>query len=324
MFLLIAFGSILAVTFVVVTLMTGATRSQKIVERRVAGLLSTGTDGGGPITPQVQLLLKTEPTGNYSFLNAMLQDFALPRAIQVKIIQADMDTTSLTVLLSSAALAAAGFGVVYLWVSVLAIQLVAAAAMAYVPFGLITFKAARRMKKFNDGLPDAIDMMSRALRAGHSMTASINVIAEQAAEPVKTEFSEVFKQQNFGLPIREAMGQMLERVPSQDLRVMVTGVLVQKETGGNLVEILDRTAHTIRERLRIQGEIRTHTAQGRLTGYILCALPIVMLVVINFLNPGYSKVLTDTPTGHTIAYIGIGLLIVGGLIIRHIINGIEV
>lgn len=323
MFLLIAFGSILAVTFGVVALMTGATRSQKIVERRVAGLLATGSDGG-PITPQVQLLLKTEPTGNYSFLNAMLQDFALPRAIQVKIIQADMDTTSLTVLLSSVGLAAAGFGAAYLFVPVIAIQLVAGAALAYAPFGLITFKAARRMKKFNDGLPDAIDMMSRALRAGHSMTASINVIAEQAAEPVRTEFSEVFKQQNFGLPIREAMGQMLERVPSQDLRVMVTGVLVQKETGGNLVEILDRTAHTIRERLRIQGEIRTHTAQGRLTGYILCALPIVMLVVINFLNPGYSKVLTDTPTGHTIAYIGIGLLIIGGLIIRHIINGIEV
>ena len=156
------------------------------------------------------------------------------------------------------------------------------------------------------------------------MTASINVIAEQAQEPVRSEFSEVFKQQNFGLPIREAMAQMLERVPSQDLRVLVTGILVQKETGGNLVEILDRTAHTIRERLRIQGEIRTHTAQGRLTGYILCGLPIIMLVVINFLNPGYSDVLLQTPTGHMISYIGIGLLITGGLIIRQIINGIEV
>ena len=323
MFLLIAFGAILLVTFGVVALMTGATRTQKIVERRVAGLLATGADGG-PITPQVQLLLKTEPTGNYSFLNVILQDFALPRAIQAKIIQADMETTSLSVLLSSAGLAAAGFGIAYLWVQLIAVQLVAAAVLSYAPFGFISFKAARRMKKFNDGLPDAIDMMSRALRAGHSMTASINVIAEQAAEPVRSEFSEVFKQQNFGLPIREAMGQMLERVPSQDLRVLVTGILVQKETGGNLVEILDRTAHTIRERLRIQGEIRTHTAQGRLTGYILCALPIVMLVVINFLNPGYSKVLTETPTGHMISYIGIGLLITGGLIIRQIINGIEV
>jgi len=323
MFLLIAFAAILLVTFGVIALMTGASRSQKVVERRVAELVATGSEGG-PITPQVQLLLKTEPAGNYGFLNTLLQDYALPRSIQAKIIQADMETTALTILLSSLGAAAAAFAVVYLWVSILAIQLVVAAVFAYAPIGFITFKASRRLKKFNDGLPDAIDMMSRALRAGHSMTASINVIAEQAAEPVRSEFSEVFKQQNFGLPIREAMTQMLERVPSQDLRVLVTGILVQKETGGNLVEILDRTAHTIRERLRIHGEIRTHTAQGRLTGYILCGLPIVMLVVINFLNPGYSDVLLDTPTGHMISYIGIGLLITGGLIIRQIINGIEV
>jgi len=323
MFLLIAFGSILLVTFGVVALMTGATRQQKIVERRVAGLVATGSEGG-PITPQVQLLLKAEPTGNYGFLNTLMQDYALPRAIQVKIIQADMETTALTILLSSFGLALAGFGAAYLFAPILAVQLVAAAAFCYAPYGFITFKAARRLKQFNNGLADSIDMMSRALQAGHSMTASINVIAEQAAEPVRSEFSEVFKQQNFGLPIRDAMGQMLERVPSQDLRVLVTAILVQKETGGNLVEILNRTAHTIRERLRIQGEIRTHTAQGRLTGYILCALPIVMLVVINFLNPGYSKVLLETPTGHMISYIGIGLLITGGLIIRQIINGIEV
>ena len=323
MFLLVAFAAILVVTFGVVALTTGATRQQKIVERRVAGLVATGTDGG-PITPQVQLLLKTEPTGNYSFLNTLLQDYALPRAIQVKIIQADMDTTALTVLLSSLGVAAAGFGIAYIWISMLAVQLVAALILSYVPYGFISFKASRRLKKFNDGLADSIDTMSRALRAGNSLMAAINVIAEQAAEPVRSEFSEVFKQQNFGLPIREAMAQMVERVPSQDLRVLVTAILVQKETGGNLVEILDRTSHTIRERLRIHGEIKTHTAQGRMTGYILCSLPIVMLVVINFLNPGYSKVLVETPTGHMISYIGIGLLVTGNLVIRQIINGIEV
>jgi tight adherence protein B len=156
------------------------------------------------------------------------------------------------------------------------------------------------------------------------MSASINVVAEQAAEPIRSEFSEVFKQQNFGLPLRDAMQQMLDRVPSQDLRVLVTGILVQKETGGNLAEILDRTANTIRERLKIQGEIKTHTAQGRMTGYILCALPIIMLVVINFLNPGYSAVLVNTPTGRMLSYLGVGLLCLGGFIIRQIINGIEV
>jgi len=120
------------------------------------------------------------------------------------------------------------------------------------------------------------------------------------------------------------MTQMLDRVPSQDLRVVVTGILVQKDTGGNLAEILDRTGNVIRERMRIQGEIKTHTAQGRMTGYILCSLPIVMLVIINLVNPGYSNILLQTPTGHKVIYTGLGLLITGGLIIRAIINGIEV
>ena len=121
------------------------------------------------------------------------------------------------------------------------------------PFGSISFKRARRIAAFNAALPDAIDMMGRAMRAGHSMVASINMVSEQSVGPVKSEFREAFKQQNFGLPLRDALTQMLDRVPSQDLKVLVTGILVQKETGGNLAEILDRTAGVIRERLRIQG-----------------------------------------------------------------------
>jgi tight adherence protein B len=126
------------------------------------------------------------------------------------------------------------------------------------------------------------------------------------------------------MPLRDALNQMLDHVPSQDLKVLVTGMLVQKETGGNLAEILDRTASVIRERLRIQGEIRTHTAQGRLTGWILCSLPVVMLFMINFINPGYSNILINTPMGHKLIYLGAGLLSIGALAIRQIINKIEV
>ena len=174
------------------------------------------------------------------------------------------------------------------------------------------------------GSPDSIDMMARSLRAGHSVVAAMGIVAEQAVEPVKTEFNEVFKKQNYGLALREALMQMVDRVPSQDLRVLVTGMLVQKETGGNLAEILDRITFVIRERLRIQGEIRTHTAQGRLTGWILCLLPVVMLVMLNFINPGYSDPLFNDPMGEKLGVIGIALLIAGGLVIRQIINGIEV
>jgi tight adherence protein B len=286
--------------------------------------VASAGEGDSMIPPQMKLLLKPQPTGTLGILNGMLQEYKLPQMIETKIIQADLKTSALIIILSCLGCAALGFGCAFIWVPILAVQIIVALVFSCFPVIYVSVMASRRLKKFNAGLADAIDMMARALRAGHSMTASINVIAEQSLEPVRSEFSEVFKQQNFGMPLRDAMALMLERVPSQDLRVMVTGILVQKETGGNLAEILDRTAETIRARIKIQGEIKTHTAQGRMTGYILCSLPVVLLVIINFLNPGYSKVLIDTPIGHTISYIGIALIIIGGLIIRQIINGIEV
>jgi tight adherence protein B len=323
MFLFIAFAALLTITFGTVAVVTSSSKSQRAIERRITGILATGNNTASG-EQQIQILRQTEADSSFSWLAELLQKYPMWRALEAKIVQADVKTSALTILFSSIGLAAAGFGIVYLWVPVIAIQAGVAVLLGYGPLGYLKFKASSRLKKFDMALPDAIDMMSRALRAGHSMTASINVVAEQSSEPVRSEFSEVFKQQNFGLPIRDAMQQMLDRVPSQDLRVLVTGILVQKETGGNLAEILDRTAATIRERLKIQGEIRTHTAQGRLTGYILCALPLVMLAAINWINPGYSKVLIETPTGRMISYVGVALLAIGGLVIRQIINGIEV
>ena len=156
------------------------------------------------------------------------------------------------------------------------------------------------------------------------MSGAIEMLSKNAQEPAASEFGEVFKQQNLGLPMRDALLQLLDRVPSQDLRVLVTAILVQKDTGGNLAEILDRTVFVIRERLRIQGEIRVQTAQGRLTGWILTALPVVMLILINTLNPGYSSVLLHDPIGRKMIYLSVGMLATGGLLIRHIVNGIEV
>jgi tight adherence protein B len=150
------------------------------------------------------------------------------------------------------------------------------------------------------------------------------MLADDAQEPVATEFGEVFKQQNLGLPLREAMLQLLDRVPSADLRVLVTAILVQKDTGGNLAEILDRTVFVIRERLRIQGEIQTQTAQGRMTGWILSVLPIAMMLLLNVVNPGYSAILFSDPLGRKLIYFSLGMLAVGALIIRRIVNGIEV
>jgi tight adherence protein B len=321
--LIVVFGVLLLFSFGITVILLTATKSQKVIDRRILAILLSGTQSatGEPLEQQ---LLKLDPANKFKWLNLLLQKYHISRRLKTRIIQADIKTTPAMILVTSGVLAIIGFVGVSMFINIVALELVAGAVLGYLPIGLLSFKRARRIKQFNAALPEAIDMMGRALRAGHSMTASINIIAEQSVEPVRSEFNEVFKQQNFGLPLRDAMSQMLDRVPSQDLRVVVTGILVQKETGGNLAEILDRTSNTIRERLKIQGEIKTHTAQGRMTGWILCMLPVVMLVVINMINPGYSKVLVDTPIGQMLSYLGVGLLVTGGLIIRQIINGIEV
>ena len=323
MVLYIAFAAILSITFGIMALLMSSSRNQRVVAKRVLSILATGPQNSSDDAP-LQQLLKLEQINRFAWLNALIQKYHVSRMLKTRITQANVKTTPAPLLVTSFGLALVGFVGVSLFIDVIALEVAVAALLGYLPIGLLSFKRSRRINAFNKALPDAIDMMGRALRAGHSMAASINIVAEQSLEPVRSEFGEVFKQQNFGLPLRDAMTQMLDRVPSQDLRVLVTGMLVQKETGGNLAEILDRIANTIRERLRIHGEIKTHTAQGRMTGWILCALPIVMLVVINMINPGYSNMLINTPIGKMLSYLGIALLITGGVIIRQIINGIEV
>ena len=317
------FVVLLSISFGVMARFMTASKGKKIIDRRILAILISGHDGIAGEHHDRQLL-KIDPANKFKLLNLLMQKYHISRILKERIIQADIKTTPAMLLVASVVLAIVGFVAVSMFIDLIALQLAVACLLGYLPIGLLSFKRNRRVTAFNAALPDAIDMMGRALRAGHSMTASINIVAEQSREPVRSEFNEVFKQQNFGLPLREAMMQMLDRVPSQDLRVLVTGMLVQKETGGNLAEILDRTAATIRERLKIHGEIKTHTAQGRMTGWILCMLPIVMLVVINMINPGYSKMLIDTPIGQMLSYLGVFLLITGGVIIRQIINGIEV
>ena len=152
------------------------------------------------------------------------------------------------------------------------------------------------------------------------MNSAVEIVAEQSPEPLSSEFAIVFQQQKFGIPFRDALLQLGDRIPSKDLHFLITAILVQKETGGDLTEILDRTTHVIRDRIRIEGEIKTYTAQGRLTGWILGALPIIMLVILNIVTPGYSAPLFHDPLGQDMLYVGGTLIVIGGLIIRKIVN----
>ena len=309
--------------FAIAAVLIRPSKDQKAFSKRIESVKAPeGTFN--PEDESLQKYLKTLQRGNFGFLEDLIDETSTQRNLQLLILQAHRTTSVGDVLMSCVACLIVALFAVYIATSVSWIAGVAAVAAAFLPILLLKFQRARRIAKFNAALPDCIDLMARSLRAGHAMMAALTIVAGEAQEPAKTEFNEVCKKQNYGLPMRDALMQMLDRVPSQDLRVLVTGMLVQKDTGGNLAEILDRILYVVRERMRIQGEIRTHTAQGRLTGWILCALPIIMLFLINMINPGYSSVLFDDPLGRKMLYAGIVMLVLGGLTIRQIIKGIEV
>jgi tight adherence protein B len=317
------FLSILLATFGLVIAMTRPSPQEQSIEQRMAliPLLQKNKAGDAPERSE---LFKATRTGRFGWLDEMLEPYPLVQAIEKRILQAGSSTTVATLIVTSLGLFIAGYTVAWLFAPMVLIDVPAGVMLGSLPYGILSFKRTRRINAFNAALAESIDMLARALRAGHSVVGAMEMLAANAQEPAASEFGEIFKQQNLGLPMRDALMQLLDRVPSADLRVLVTAILVQRDTGGNLAEILDRTVFVIRERLRIQGEIQVQTAQGRLTGWILSALPLVMLVLLNLLNPGYSNIMLSDPFGRKLIYASVGMLTVGTLIIRRIVNGIEV
>jgi len=314
----ITFLLALALSYSILMLGTRTTASSKSVQVRLATIgrsiqaQKTGTNG---------VIIGADEERNYVIrLGVFLQRYRFAKKLQVLLIHADSSMSVGGIVLACAGVAL-GCGLLsFLFLHKVLFAGAACAAGAWIPYILLRMKRGRRLKAFNKSLPDAIDMMARSLRAGHSMGASIELIAEQSPEPLAAEFVQVYQEQRLGLHFRDALLHMGARVPSRDLQFLITAILVQKETGGDLTEILDRASHVIRDRVRIEGEVRTHTAQGRLTGWILGLLPIIMLVLINIVSPGYSAILFHDPTGQKLLYTGGALIILGGLIIRKIVN----
>jgi tight adherence protein B len=308
-----------AVTFAVVMFFTRPSATARAVERRLAKVHAPNSGGGQGGDDAVEFLKQTS-LSEIKWLNKLLEGWGTAHKISVLLAQSESSWSVSTVLFASAILGLMGFSIVRFWIVDLIPGVIAGILAAAFPFLILRIKRERRLTKFNQKLPDALDLIARALRAGHSIGAAIEIVAEEGAEPLRSEFAEVYKQQNFGIPQRDALLQLGRRVPSADLQIVITAMLVQKETGGNLVEILDRTTAVLRDRMRIQGELRVRTAQGRLTGWILCLLPVVMFCLISVANPGYSNVLIHDPVGRKLTYTGIGMMAMGGLLIRKIVT----
>jgi tight adherence protein B len=198
--------------------------------------------------------------------------------------------------------------------------LILAVPTFFLPLGFVLFKRSRRLHAFESQFPDVIGLLCRSVRAGHSFTAGLETVAEDLSDPVAGEFRIAFDEQRFGLPIRDALLGLCDRIPLVDLRFFVIALLVQKETGGNLAEILDNLAHVIRERSRIRGEVRTRTAQGRLTAAILIFMPVGMLVLLKLLNPDYVNILLSDPLGQYMLAGGAILQVFGTLVLWKIVR----
>jgi len=188
------------------------------------------------------------------------------------------------------------------------------------PYSYATYRRNKRFEKFEELFPEAIDTLARAVRAGHAFTTALEMITNEVAEPIAGEFRQLYEEQKFGMPVRDALLNLTERVPLVDVKFFVTAVMLQRETGGNLAEILDNLSYVIRERFKIQRQVRVYTAQGRLTMALLMGMPPIIVTVMMLLNPSFIRPLFSDPIGHTLLVLGITLQTIGYFVIRKIIR----
>jgi len=188
------------------------------------------------------------------------------------------------------------------------------------PFMYVKIKRTRRIRKFEETFPEALDLVSRALKAGHAFATGLKMVADEMEDPVGPEFRKTFDEQNFGLPLKDALANLTERMPLLDVRFFSTAVLIQRETGGNLSEILENLAHVVRERFKILRQVRVYTAHGRLTGYVLLALPAFLGVALMFINPEHMQLLFQHPIGHMLLIAAVVMQTVGYFWIKQVIK----
>ena len=200
------------------------------------------------------------------------------------------------------------------------LMILAGLVCASIPLVHVYYRRKKRFDAFLEQLPDALDLVSRALSAGHAFSEALNMVSMEMPDPIATEFRKAYEEQNLGLSVKLALENLTQRIPLLDLKMCVTAVLIQRETGGNLAEVLEKVAYTIRERFRILGDLKTLTTSSRLSAWLLCALPIFVALAVTVLNPEYMGVLWKDPRGHYLIAAALFMQITGMLIVRKILR----
>jgi tight adherence protein B len=262
-----------------------------------------------------------ERLSDLGILNRLLvRSGQLTVPLQRTIDQSGLKVTLGTLLLASACTAALTFFLVSRYLNLLIVAGFVAALAACLPLAYVRAVRNKRILKFEEQFPEAIDLLARALRAGHALTTGLLMVAEEMPQPIGPEFKLLYDQQNFGLPVQQALRNFAERIPSLDARFFVTAVLTQREAGGNLSEVLDNLARIIRDRFKVKRQVRVISAHGRITGWVLSALPTALGLFFTVLNPEKYSTFYRDPLGMQMIAFALTLQVIGVLIIRKIVN----
>jgi tight adherence protein B len=309
------FMLLLIICFGVIFYLSRPTKTERAVQRHLESIKVTDTDNDAEPVP----ILKEEGYSSNPAVSDIVRQIPGAKETLYLVRQAGK-TWPVSTVMGIVALSMAGTALITSLFLPDFLPLVAALVVGVVPYVYLFILREQRFRQCDRLLPDAIDLMARGLRAGHALPAVLQMVGEEIAEPLGAEFRNLHEEQLLGLPLREAVMNMVRRIPRDDTRFLATAVLLQKETGGNLAVILDKTAAVARERERLRGQVRIYTAQGRATAWILCAMPFLMFCILSLISWRTERFLFTDHIGKVALYVGMFFMICGVLTIRKIVN----
>jgi tight adherence protein B len=308
-------------TAVVMGIYFGATKLPgMLMQRKLEGRLLELSQPPEDPKEQGKLLVKVQHSGPMPAIDRILGGTTRGSALGRWIDQSGMQASISGVLLIASGLALLTGFLAFAFTHIGWMVPVAAAIGFSVPFIVLKVKRGRRMRAFEEQFPEGLDLISRALKAGHAFATGLKMVAEEMQDPVGTEFRKTFDEQNFGLPMKDALDNLTFRMPLLDVRFFATAVLIQRETGGNLSEILENLSNVVRERFKILRQVRVYTAHGRFTGYILLALPAVLGIALSFINPDHMNMLFRERMGQMMLMGALVMQIIGFVWIKQVIK----
>ena len=314
---IVIFWGVLGLSATALYFLTARGRSRKTMRARLRAMQEFSPHSA---VERDEELIRQEVLSDIPALNRIFSEISVLVRLQLFLRQAGLKMRVATLLLVSLALSLVGLLFGWMWNLPGLLMGLSVLGAAMIPLLVASVKRQMRFSKFEELFPDALDLLARSVRAGHAFTSGFELIADEMPEPLAEEFRTTYDQQNLGLPLGDALQNLIERVPGEDVRLFVTALQIQRESGGNLAEILDNLSEVIRERFKLYRHIKTSTAEGRLSLYFLMGLPVVTGIFMYLTNPDYMTPLIEEPLGHQLIQGAVALQIVGFFVIRKITN----